>query len=115
VADLHPSFFLNKVEWDSIYWKENPIQLVAPAEREPAEILTRLETFAIFLKRIKALEKSGLFRIGGCPSESHNEISITRQIAIQGYQHSIRWPRRWFSYEPKFLEQHFLTFFDVAC
>lgn len=113
VAGLHPSYFLNQKDWDSIYWEKNPPELTASLERNPEEISTLFVTFEKFLSRMKLLQKSGIFKFTAESCESLNELSITRQIAEDCYNDSVRWPRRLFNYEPKFLKKHFFTFFDI--
>jgi peptidoglycan/xylan/chitin deacetylase (PgdA/CDA1 family) len=113
VADLHPSFFLNQKDWDSIYWEKNPSQLVAPLERNPEEIETLFVTFEKFLKRMKQLKKIGIFEFTAKQYESQNELPVTNQIVEECYNHSMRWPKKLFNYEPKFLKKLFFTFFGI--
>ena len=113
IADLHPSSLLNKEDWDSIYWKGNPRALVAVPAKEDSETSMLLKTFGSFLKRAKYLEKIGLIQTTPNLKESHKHISITSEDVIKCYQHSIRWPKRLFEYEPKYLRNHFFKFFNL--
>jgi hypothetical protein len=114
IADLHPSFFIDQEEWDSIYWGKNPAELVQPTPRKDSEVAVLLKGFETFLKRIRNFEKIGMFQITPNLQESHNEVIFTPQEVTKCYEHSIRWPRRLFHYEPKFIKKHFYNFFDVS-
>lgn len=113
IAGLHPSFFLNLDDWDSIYWNGNPSKLVVTQLREDAETSMLLKTFDLFLKRVKYLEKIGLIQTNPNLKESSKQISITAEDVTRCYEHSIRWPKRLFKYEPKYLRNHFFKFFNV--
>jgi hypothetical protein len=113
ILDLHPSFFLNEKDWDSIYWMKNPSKLFVQPSRGEAEISALLQNFDLFLKCVKYLEKTGLLQTTPNLKESHKHIAVTRETVIKCYEHSMRWPRRLFNYEPKYLQSHFFRFFNV--
>jgi hypothetical protein len=114
VADLHPSLFVNQDDWDSIYHKGNPKQIVYPLPRRAVEIESLFHGFDSFLKGVKYLENARL--IDACPNliESNKNLVITKRAAAESYETSIKWAKRFFNYKPQYLRNHFLGFFE-AC
>jgi hypothetical protein len=112
IAGLHPSLFVNQGEWDSIYWKENPKQLIPPVERRNSEIRSLFQSFDLFLKRLKYLEKIGLIETAPNLVKSDKDLTISEKAVSECYEFSIRWPKRLFKYRPKYLRNHFQRFFD---
>jgi hypothetical protein len=114
VADLHPSLFVNQDNWDSIYHKGNPKQIVYPLPRRAVEIKSLFHVFDSFLRGVKYLENARL--IDACPNliESDKNLVITKRAVAESYEISINWAKRFFKYKPQYLRNHFLGFFD-AC
>lgn len=112
VIGLHPSLFLTHDGWDSIYSKGNPIQIVPPAPREISVAKSLFRGFDLFLKQIKRLETMKLVETTSQPKTSEKSANITREFVEENYAHSVRWARKIFGYNPKYLRNHFFTFFD---
>jgi peptidoglycan/xylan/chitin deacetylase (PgdA/CDA1 family) len=113
ILDLHPSSFINKKEWDSIYWQKNPDKLIEPLLKDSSEVAALLKGFGTLLGRIKSFERIGILKMTSRLKESNEEVALTREDVVQCYTQSVRWPRRLFQFEPKYLERHFYKFFDI--
>jgi len=113
IANLHPSLFVNQNEWDSIYHKGNPEQIDYPLPRRTIEIESLSYGFDLFLKRVKYLESIKLIETSPNLIKSDKNLKITEEEVVECYEHSIRWAKKFFSYKPKYLRNHFLRFFDI--
>jgi len=113
VITIHPSLFVNRGEWDSIYSKSNPKQLVAPTARSSSEVKSIFRKFDLLLRQLRDLRKAHVLRVTtNLEKPKETNLSLTRIEVENCYQASIRWAKR-NNYEPKFLRKHFMQFFDV--
>jgi len=115
VFDLHPTLFVNQVEWDSIYYKGNPKTLSTVPKRPQDETALLFRNFELLIKRIKLLEKIGI--IDAVPSfdTQSKSLALTVQQVNDCYKTSMRWAVKRFNYCPKFIKNHFYEFFHEAC
>ena len=114
VLCLHPSFFVTSQNWDSIYHRGNPKRIpMAPPGANP-EFKSTFHSFDLFLKRIKHMEVLGLTRITPSLRTSTRKLVPTKDKVEKIYVHSMRWPKWFFDYEPRFLRSHFHEFFSTA-
>jgi hypothetical protein len=113
VIALHPSFFVNQSNWDSIYHEGNPRNLTSPRPRTNEEFKSIFHGFDLFLKRARHMERTGLIDVTTDLRGSKENLTVTRDKVEDIYAHSMRWPRLFFGYEPKFLRKHFYEFFSV--
>ena len=111
IACLRPSFFVNQSEWDSIYYKGNPRQIVNPLPRRNIDVESMLRVFDLFLKRLKFLEATKLIETTPKLVESDNDLITNRKAMVKCYEYSIGWAKAFFKYKPKYLHNHFLSFF----
>lgn len=112
VIGLHPSLFLTHDGWDNIYLKKNPTEIVPPKPRELDEVKSLYRGFDLFLRQIKQLEKMKLIEVTSQLVISKKSINITEEIINECYIRSIRWAKKAFGYNPKYLHRHFLKFFN---
>lgn len=114
VLCLHPSFFATQYNWDSIYHRGNPERLSMVHPRINPESKSTLHSFDLFLRRLKDMEILGLMQITPSLKTATIELMPTNDKVEKTYAHSMRWPRLFFNYEPKFLRSHFHEFFSTA-
>jgi peptidoglycan/xylan/chitin deacetylase (PgdA/CDA1 family) len=114
VICIHPDFFVNQNNWDSIYHQGNPKYIACPRTRDTFEFKSMFHCFDLFLKRAKHMEQLGLIEVAPDLRKSQEYFRTSRDKIEKIFQHSVRWPRRYFGYEPKFLRNHFLEFFDMS-
>jgi hypothetical protein len=112
-AGIHPSLIVNKIEWDSIYWKGNPKQISFSAPRDTEEVELLFKSFDTLIKRVQRFEKIKFLDMSPDFKPLNHDSSITLDEVKNCYQRSIRWPKKFFNYEPKYLYNHFLEFFDM--
>ena len=112
VTGFHPSLFVNKNEWDTIYFKGNPKRLLPPTPRTPEEIEHLFHTFDLFLARVKLLQKIGLIEATSHLTKAEKMLVIDEKLADRCYEQSVKGARKWFNYKPRFLHDHFCKFFS---
>lgn len=112
VLTIHPSLLVNRGEWDAIYFKSNPKELINPPPRNNAEAEFLLRKFDLLLRQIGDLQKSHLVEVAPNLQKSKKTLPLTKIDVEKCYQTSIRWARKQ-DYKPKFLRQHFMRFFDM--
>lgn len=116
VFDLHPTLLVNRIEWDSIYYKGNPKKLSAVPKRSEKEASILFRKFELLIKHIIVLNKVKLIDINpnfNIPSKSLNLIS--KEQVQKCYENSMQWPQKRFNYYPKFIHEHFHEFFNEIC
>jgi hypothetical protein len=112
VTGFHPSLLVSENQWDSIYHRGNPKHTAPPKPREPAETQRLVRDFELFLRRMRTLEKAKLAQITAEPRASERKLKLGKEMAERCYQRSMIWAHRWFNYDPKFLHNHFLKFYE---
>lgn len=113
VIGLHPSLFVNQDNWDSIYQRGNPTNLSTPKPRTGSECRSVFKSFELLLKRLKRLEKIGLIEVSA-DLKKPQEVLVPEKAHVEEIcDFSLRWPRRVFRYEPKYLRKHFYDFFEI--
>jgi len=112
IIDIHPCAFVNKIPWDSIYYRGNPKNLseVPPKNREETKFFFRKFEFA--LKQSKVLQRIGLIKVTPHLSRSEMNLAVERINFQECYKKSMFWPTRFFHYKPHFLYSHFLNYFN---
>lgn len=110
VLDFHPSVFVNKVWWDSIYHQGNPRGLftVLPKAHEKTEKM--LWKFAKLLKMVRTLQRFGLVEITPELRKSDKTLDPNRVDVSGVLRSSQNWPQKFYSYEPKYLSLHLARF-----
>jgi hypothetical protein len=110
VLDFHPSVFVNKVWWDSIYHQGNPRGLftVLPKAHEKTEKM--LWKFARLLKMVRTLQRFGLVEITPELRKSDKTLDPNRVDVSGVLRSSQNWPQKFYSYEPKYLSSHLARF-----
>ena len=113
VLGLHPSLIVNRSEWDSIYLKDNPKELLKTQPRPSEETESLLIRLELLLKQIKLLRQMKLLEVTPDLSKSKKNLVATRFLAQESYEKSVMWAKKYFNYEPKFLRCHFFRYFDI--
>jgi len=114
VLNFHPSCFVNKDYWDTIYHNGNPPELTGVSSRESSqtrEMLLNLERVLLFacqLHDLNLVDPSPDFRI---PEVTLDKDRIDLVRVEKALAH---WPRAFFAYKPKYLYSQLSTFFDLA-
>jgi peptidoglycan/xylan/chitin deacetylase (PgdA/CDA1 family) len=115
VFDLHPTLFVNQVEWDSLYYKGNPKTLSTVPKRPQDETALLFRNFELLIKRIKPLQKIGIIDTAPSFNAKGRNLALTVQQVNDCYKTSMRWAVKRFNYGPKFIKNHFYEFFHEAC
>jgi hypothetical protein len=114
VLDLHPTWFVNPTMWDSIYYAGNPPVLSRVVERPHRDAEALFAKFDLFLKQISVLRRSRLFEVDSNLAKSNKKLSVTSSQVQDCYETSMRWPKKFFNYRPRFIEAHFNEFYKNA-
>jgi peptidoglycan/xylan/chitin deacetylase (PgdA/CDA1 family) len=115
VFDLHPTLCVNQRMWDSIYHRGNPESLTRVPERAPKEADKLFRRFELFLRQILFLQKLKLIRIDSELNMSTRDLTLSKNRIRVLYEESMRWPKRYFNFTPRFAYGHFQEFFERAC
>jgi hypothetical protein len=99
--------------WDSIYYEGNPTKLQKVPLRPAKEIRTMFQKFGLLLKQITMLHSVGLLEIDSNLTASTKELTVTKEKVQQCYETSVRWPMKYFKYNPRFVQNHFKEFFNT--
>lgn len=113
VLTIHPSLMVNRLEWDLIYFKDNPTVLSQPPARTPAEISSLYRRFDGLLMHLRNLQKLQSIEITPPLKKVEKNLRPTRLDAEKCYRRSMKWAAR-HDYHPTYLFQHFIKFFEVA-
>jgi len=114
VFDLHPTLLVNRVEWDSIYYKGNPKTLSTVPQRPAKETALLFNRFELLIKRINFLRKAKLIESDPLFDSPNKELEIDKEQVNRCYKTSMRWSRKRFNYHPKFIRNHFYEFFGYV-
>lgn len=115
IFDLHPTLYVNKIIWDSIYYNGNPENLERVPERTAKEANNHFGRFELFVKQIATLRKLKLIEITSELKEASSDLIIDRDEIRRVYEASMRWPKRYFNFSPRYSNRHFEQFFEDAC
>jgi peptidoglycan/xylan/chitin deacetylase (PgdA/CDA1 family) len=116
-ACLHPSLLVNEVEWDRIYWKINPEQMAYVPPKNSADIKSVNNNLKSLMRQINLLQKTKMLSTKPLLMQlipSERTLTFSKEAVDRYYESSIRWPRRYFNYEPKFIRKHFESFFEIT-
>jgi len=113
VFDLHPTLLVNRVEWDSIYYKGNPRILSTVPERPQNEVALLFRNFDLLIRRIKLLEKARIIDTTPSFNAQNKSLTMTKRQVDNCYEMSIKWAVKRFNYHPKFIKGHFYEFFQM--
>lgn len=113
VLIFHPNYFVNMNYWDSIYFSGNPKRLYPIQGKSWIDTKTSLRKFELLLKRLSHFEKSGALEITPHLEKSGKRRIFPIKSALKSYQNAVRWARDYLSYNPKFIREHFMRFFDL--
>jgi len=114
IFDLHPTLYVNQKMWDSIYYAGNPPRLLKVRERPPKEARSLFSKFELLLKQVSMLRHAGLIEVDSNLTTLPKELSVNQNQLQKCYETSIRWPKKIFNYNPRFIRAHFNEFFQAA-
>jgi peptidoglycan/xylan/chitin deacetylase (PgdA/CDA1 family) len=112
IFDLHPALYVNQGVWDSIYFKGNPQTLLRIPNRSLDEVTSMFSKFELLLKRIKLIYNTKLIEVDPHLSASTKRLILGESDVQECYESSIRWPRKFFGYHPRYIRGHFQEFFQ---
>jgi hypothetical protein len=115
VLDLHPTLLVNKVEWDSIYYRGNPNTLSKVPKRPKKEAERLFYKLELLIKRIKTLEKAKIVDTYPTLNKSNEVLKLTRKKIDCCYEKSVQWVIKRFNYYPKHIKNQFYEFFNDLC
>jgi hypothetical protein len=113
ILDIHPTQYMHRKMWDSIYYGGNPSKLQRVPLRPVKETRAMFQKFELLLKQITKLQSAGLLEINSNLMTSSKELIITQDQVQQCYEASIIWPQKYFKYNPRFIYAHFKEFFQI--
>jgi hypothetical protein len=114
VFDLHPTLYVNKIMWDSIYYKGNPQTLLKVPKLPLNEAKSLFMKFELLLKQLIFLQNTGLIKIKPDLCTASTDLTMSKNDLRECYLASIRWPKTYFKYTPKFIHDHFQKYFEAA-
>ena len=113
VLDFHPNYFVNLKYWDSIYFSGNPKNLYPIQGRNWNDIRMILRKFEIFLRQVSCFERRGILDNRLKLEKSRRKHKWNIRSVTKSYEDSIRWTKNYLKYEPRFILDHFMTFFGI--
>jgi hypothetical protein len=114
IINLHPTLFVNNLEWDSIYYERNPKSLSHVPHKLPKESNFLLKNLNLLLKRVSTLQRANLLETNPDLCSATTDLKISTDQVEKVYSWSMRWPRNRFHYKPVFIRHHFHQFFESA-
>ena len=118
VLTIHPSSMINQFSWDSIYYpsfsksESNPVNLKQLPPRSPVEIASIYRKFDLLLRHLKMLQRINFLDVTPELKKANKTLTPTLTEVITSYKKSLEWAEG-FGFKPKFLYNHFATFFDL--
>jgi hypothetical protein len=106
VLDFHPDLFVNQNYWDSFFPKKAP-------QKSPSQTTHLLLRFESLLKTIQYLRKGKFIEVIPKPRESKIRLDITGVNLKSVLKRMNFAPVTQFNYNPRFLRNHTLQFFDL--
>jgi hypothetical protein len=110
---------INQFSWDSIYYpsfsksKSNPVTLIQLPPRSPTEIASIYRKFDLLLRHLKMLKRINFLEVTPELKKANKTLTPTLNEVITSYRKSLEWAEG-FGFKPKFLYNHFATFFDLS-
>lgn len=114
VLDIHLTLYVNLDMWDSTYYKGNPPSLLKARERHPEEVASLFTKFELLLNQIRFLQRIKLIEVNPNLNASSKKLATNKNEVERCYEKAIRWPKRFFNYNPRFILSHFYEFFEKA-
>jgi len=114
VFDLHPTLYANQNMWDSIYYKGNPPTLLQIRERPLKETESLFIRFRLILKQINLLRHIKLIGVDPDLSTLSKDLILSENSVEKCYEGSIKWSKKFFNYNPRFIRAHFCEFFETT-
>ena len=114
IMDMHPNHLVNQNMWDFIYYHGNPDKQNQAKQRNSKSITSLFKSFEFLLRQLCAFQKIRLIKISTDLVTSHKTISQEEIDFKKAYEHSIYWVKTYFNYEPKFIYNHFMKFFNLS-
>lgn len=115
VLDLHPSLFVNQIEWDSIYYKGNPKIISTVPQKPQNESKLLFRNFELLIKRIRLLQNVRIIDTTPSFNTQNKSLTLTTQQVNDCYKASMQWAIKYFNHHPTFIRNHFHKFFYEAC
>jgi hypothetical protein len=113
VLTIHPSLMVNRSQWDLIYAGRNPKQLFELSALSSEEIEWQFHEFDLLLRRIERMEKLQLVEVTPTLEKPLKTKALARINVSAVFERSMVWAREVHRYEPKYLKQHFIRFFET--
>jgi hypothetical protein len=113
VGGFHPYDLVTCGDWDSIYYTGNPQQISSPHLRTASEFKSLFRSLDLFLKQLSHMEKMNLLMITTNLRRGERELHVTKSCVDRIYEHSMKWAKQFFNYNPVYLRNHFFKFFGL--
>jgi len=113
VFDLHPTLYVNQDMWDSIYFRGNPTTLLQVRERPRKETQSLFMRFELLLKQINFLRQTRLMDVDSNLNALSKDLILSENSVEKYYRGSMRWSKRFFNCNPRFIRAHFDEFFGA--
>lgn len=112
VLDIHPTLLVNRIMWDSIYYKGNPKALLRSPRRSSKEITYLLRKFKLLIRQINLLRKGKIIETEPKLEVLSKRLNVNGKRIKEWYNMSMSWARNLFGCNPKFILNHFYEFFN---
>ncbi len=118
VLTIHPSTFVNQLDWDLLYYpkynnfKPNPENLVQPPARSSVDTISKYHRFDLLLRHLSTLQKFHFLKVTPELKKTNKTLNPTSIDVEKYYKFSIKWAEG-FEYKPRFIYNHFIRFFEV--
>ena len=113
IFDLHPTLYVNQTIWDSIFYKGNPPTLQKVPEKNPNITQSHFTKFEQLLKQVNLLQNTKLIETDPNLITPSKDLTVQENDVQKYYYTSIKWPKKYFNYNPKFIRTHFNEFFEA--
>jgi hypothetical protein len=113
VLNFHDWDFVNSKAWNYFYRNGNPEELFKVPPRSYESMENMFTSFESFLKRVKALETTGIVRVTPKLENPGKRLEINRVPVEQMCREIARWFKGDYFYQTRYLHQHFKTFFEA--
>ena len=108
VLDWHPSGLVGE-SWDQNYYQGNPLKLEKTRTFPEAVIKRNFEEHAVMLRKVKQMIENN--KAVNPDKLKDIKAGLPKIDYAKEYERTLYWARKYFSYEPKHLKNHFRSYF----
>ncbi len=110
VLYTHPSYFVNSLHWDTVYYRGNPSALTTVLPRRSVDATAIFKKWELIIREISHLQKTKVIDASPDLQDGGRKQLEPDEITCE-YGRSIQWLRR-FGYNPRNILNHYFEFFS---